>query len=214
MFEYVGESQLMLRKAQVEMVRMFVSSTSVVKQMIMGAGKTTVIAPLLALMLGDGESLVMSVVPKALLEMSRNVMRSTFSSIVQKRIYTLVFDRGSEVPPALVEKLEAARRESGVVIATPTTLKSIQLKFLELLSQISDVNRPRVPQMVEHVEMLVKVLGLFQQGVLLMDEVDVILHPLKSELNFPVGEKHDLDANPWRWELPMHVRAPAICRCL
>ena len=90
-------------------------------------------------------------------------------------------------------------------IATPTTLKSIQLKFLELLSQISDVNRPRVPEMVNHVEILAKVLGLFKQGVLLMDEVDVILHPLKSELNFPVGEKHDLDANPWRWELPVHI---------
>ena len=204
-FEYVGESQIMLRKTQVEMVRKFVSGGSVVKQMIMGAGKTTVIAPLLALMLGDGNSLVMSVVPKALLEMSRNVMRSTFSSIVQKRVFTLVFDRGSEVPPTLVEKLETARRESGVVIATPTTLKSIQLKFLELLSQISDVNRPRVPEMVDNVEMLVKVLGLFKQGVLLMDEVDVILHPLKSELNFPVGEKYDLDANPWRWELPMFI---------
>jgi hypothetical protein len=72
-FEYVGESQIMLRKAQVEMVRKFVAATAVVKQMIMGAGKTTVIAPLLALMLGDGESLVLSVVPKALLEMSRNV---------------------------------------------------------------------------------------------------------------------------------------------
>ena len=37
----------------------------------MGAGKTTVVAPLLALMLADGKSLIMSVVPKALLEMSR-----------------------------------------------------------------------------------------------------------------------------------------------
>lgn len=204
-FEYVGENQIMLRKAQVDMVRMFVAADSVVKQMIMGAGKTTVIAPLLTLMLADGQSLVMSVVPKALLEMSRNVMRSTFSSIVQKRVYTLVFDRGSDVPPALFDKLDSARRESGVVIATPTTLKSIQLKFLELLCQISDVNRPRVPQMVEHVELLHKVLGLFKHGVLLMDEVDVILHPLKSELNFPVGIKHDLDGNPARWELPMHM---------
>ena len=31
------------------------------------------IAPLLALMLGDGATLVISVVPKALLDMSRNV---------------------------------------------------------------------------------------------------------------------------------------------
>ena len=132
-------------------------------------------------------------------------MRSTFSSIIEKRVYTLVFDRGSDATPSLLDKLETARRASGVVIATPTTLKSIQLKFLELLSQISDVNRPRVPEMVDHVEILAKVLGVFKTGVLLMDEVDVILHPLKSELNFPVGEKHDLDANPMRWELPVHL---------
>jgi hypothetical protein len=41
--------------------------------MIMGAGKTSVVAPLLALILADGKSLVLSVVPKALVEMSRCV---------------------------------------------------------------------------------------------------------------------------------------------
>jgi hypothetical protein len=30
-------------------------------------------------------------------------------------------------------------------------------------------------------------LQLFKAGVLIMDEVDLILHPLKSELNFPIG---------------------------
>jgi hypothetical protein len=40
-------------------------------QMIMGAGKTTVIAPILALMLADGESLVFNVMPAALLEQAR-----------------------------------------------------------------------------------------------------------------------------------------------
>ncbi len=55
---------------------------SVVKQMIMGAGKTTVVGPLLALMLADGKQLVTQVVPHALLEFSRSVMRSTFSCIV------------------------------------------------------------------------------------------------------------------------------------
>jgi hypothetical protein len=39
--------------------------------MIMGAGKTSVVAPLLALIVADGKSLVLSVVPKALVEMSR-----------------------------------------------------------------------------------------------------------------------------------------------
>ena len=33
----------------------------------------------------------------------------------------------------------------------------------------------------------------FKESVLLMDEVDLILHPLKSELNYPVGNKEPLD---------------------
>lgn len=57
--------------------------------MIMGNGKTTVVAPLLALMLADGKSLVMSVVPRALVEMSRKRLRETFATIMQKRVYTL-----------------------------------------------------------------------------------------------------------------------------
>lgn len=53
--------------------------------------------------------------------------------------------------------------------------------------------------MEQEVAELARVLGLFRKGVLIMDEVDLILHPLKSELNFPVGAKHDLDFNPLRW---------------
>lgn len=44
-----------------------------------------------------------------------------------------------------------------------------------------------------------------------MDEVDLILHPLKSELNFPIGRKEPLDltknklGNGLRWELPFFL---------
>jgi hypothetical protein len=38
-----------------------------------------------------------------------------------------------------------------------------------------------------------------------MDEVDLILHPLRSELNFPIGPKLDLDFSPLRWRLPIHL---------
>jgi hypothetical protein len=42
---------------------------------------------------------------------------------------------------------------------------------------------------------------------MLLDEVDLILHPLKSELNFPIGEKFDLDGaeEGERWGLPIHL---------
>ncbi|CAE7036556.1 unnamed protein product [Symbiodinium sp. CCMP2592] len=42
-------------------------------------------------------------------------------------------------------------------------------------------------------------------------EVDLLLHPLMSELNFPVGAREPLDLSPERWELPMHLLQPFLC---
>lgn len=48
-------------------------------------------------------------------------------------------------------------------------------------------------------------------GALLMDEVDLVLHPLKSELNFPIGDKEPLDltrssaGKGVRWDIPLHL---------
>ena len=41
------------------------------------------------------------------------------------------------------------------------------------------------------------------KGTLLLDEVDLILHPLKSELNWPMGRKDPLDftRKGLRWEV-------------
>jgi len=64
-FEFVWN--LLLRPKQVEIVERFVREVrrggSRVRQMIMGAGKTTVVAPLLALILGNNQTLVMQVMP-------------------------------------------------------------------------------------------------------------------------------------------------------
>lgn len=38
-----------------------------------------------------------------------------------------------------------------------------------------------------------RILRIFRDGALLLDEVDLILHPLKSELNWPLGAKEPLD---------------------
>lgn len=36
-------------------------------------------------------------------------------------------------------------------------------------------------------------------------QVDLILHPLRSELNFPIGSKLPLDMGTARWDLPIHL---------
>jgi hypothetical protein len=81
----------------IQMVTWFIAElqrgSSRVQQMIMGAGKTTVVGPLLCLMLADGHTLVTQVMPTPLLEQTRNVLRSRFNVIVTKpgeRIHTFI----------------------------------------------------------------------------------------------------------------------------
>ncbi len=43
------------------------------------------------------------------------------------------------------------------------------------------------------------------RGRLIMDEVDTLLHPLRSELNVPLGGKTPIDLTGDRWDLPIHL---------
>jgi hypothetical protein len=230
-FEYAFD--ILLRARQVEMVRSFVTATlegdGRVQQMIMGAGKTTVIGPLLTLLLADGDRLVAQVMPSALLDMSRNVLRRCFTCpLLPKRVYTLSFDRSvddsAELVRALCAKLSAAEKGRGVVVAAPEAIKSLMLKLVEQLHAIEEVdleallpnnssrhNRESVrlrDAMIRRSDMadaLVPVLDLWSRALLVMDEVDVLLHPLRSELNFPVGHKVPIDLGAQRWNLPFFM---------
>ena len=212
---------LMLRPMQVQLVNDFVagvrSGRSSVQQMLMGAGKTTVVGPLLALILADGVRLVLQVVPAALLPMSRAVLRSRFTALLPKRILTLEFDRSWRDDPRLLaklySKLEMARRNKGVVIATSVSVKSLFLKYIELLHQLDTVDfssiTPKDDQQLQAksvcADALSRIIALFRSGVLMMDEVDLLLHPLKSELNFPIGARLPLEPSPERWLLALHL---------
>ena len=167
-----------------------------VEQMIMGAGKTTVVCPLLCLMLADGRSLVMQVVPPALLEFSRSMLRSRFSSILHKRVYTLNFERSSVIDSSIVCKLENAASMGAIVVSTPSAVKSYMLKFIEDVLIANDAGEKSRQEAQKEVRVGPRVFHMRREGVCIIDEVDVVLHPLKSELNFPIGRKEDLRSLP------------------
>ena len=237
---------LMFRQQQVELIGTLMSAVqkgnSLCHQLLMGEGKTTVIGPLLALLLADGKSLVTQVVPSALLEFSRSVMREKFSAIVRKSIFTFAFDRMSKVTEELHSKLSVARDTKAVVCTHPTAVKSFALKLIEMLialeesfsqSTEQDEEAPltgfalrmlrrfgisksarreyteeQIASMRHQCQLSVRILEIFRNGALLLDEVDMILHPLKSELNWPMGGKKVLDltrnkaGNGLRWQIP------------
>ncbi|CAE6973695.1 unnamed protein product [Symbiodinium sp. KB8] len=131
----------------VEMVNEFSDALrtgkSSVKQMIMGAGKTSVVSPLLALMhangcLSDssratGLRIVCLVVPPALISLSRSVLQNCFSTVVQKRVSTFKCDRSLDLEVALSERLGRIVSHGDVLLTTPGDVKSLQLRFLEQL---------------------------------------------------------------------------------
>lgn len=59
-------------------------------------------------------------------------------------------------------------------------------------------------RMADSVRDIIKIFGE-NTGTALIDEVDMILHPLRSELNFPILEKFDADLKPERWLLPLFL---------
>ena len=152
----------LLRKSQVTMVNDFVAAAreqrSRVRQMIMGGGKSSVVSPLLVLFLADGASLTMQVVPNPLLLQSRRSLWRPFASILRKRVFTFSFGRsitpddGAGAGAVLrqhLDKFRVTARHRGVVVTTPSAIKSLMLKFIEMRSADS----PNV----EHLHLLAEV---------------------------------------------------------
>lgn len=143
----------------------------------------------------------------------------------------------SELLPQFSRKLQLAARQRAVVCATPTSIKSFFLKLIEILDELDhavSAGQQRAgggglfglwrrrsssgETMDEHqlraqAGVGVEVLGQLSTGAALLDEVDLILHPLKSELNWPLGAKFPLDFTHSRatgsigrrWLAPYHI---------
>eukprot|EP00930_Biecheleria_cincta_P042954 TRINITY_DN29551_c0_g1_i1.p1 TRINITY_DN29551_c0_g1~~TRINITY_DN29551_c0_g1_i1.p1 ORF type:complete len:4122 (-),score=701.34 TRINITY_DN29551_c0_g1_i1:256-12621(-) len=232
-FEFL--CNIILRESQVVLLQAFLSKVqaglSVCQQMIMGEGKTTVIAPLLVLLLADSEKLVCACTPPALLGMSRAVMAERFSSPVLPRpVLTFSFHRQMTVTSSLVAKLNAARRGRAAVLAAPASIKSVLLRRLELMLELTDMQKAhgntqtqsdldkqnswlrfpswlslkatsskecdtavQISNKATEICLCGEVMKLFHGGVMMLDEVDLLLDPLRSELNWPLGRRYPLD---------------------
>ncbi|GFE55264.1 EF hand family protein, putative [Babesia ovis] len=293
LFEFSGN--ILLHKRQVQLVRNFVQSVqkgeSRCHQMIMGEGKTTVVGPLLSVLLADGERLFVQICPHALLEFTRAILRENFSAVIHKGVFTLKFSRFDRATPELYLKLLQAKQTRSVVICTPTSIKSIFLKVISCFHKLesgalvtegtvsrinnlhqrltkiwnmkctskliptsfskdksgstkeksssskdksssskdkSSSSKDKQPVVVAppkdrtkeiddthraiqlELDMCLRILELFSNAIVLMDEIDLLLHPLKSELHWPIGDKkplvhlHGSDHNI-RWLLPWHI---------
>jgi hypothetical protein len=103
-----------------------------------GGGKSTTIAPLLSLLLVDGKTLIVLVVPEQLLDMSATVTRAAFGPTIPTPVLNFAFERsGSDDMQkqlrSILRKLIFTRESGGVTCTTPAAIKSLFLTYIDRL---------------------------------------------------------------------------------
>jgi hypothetical protein len=151
------------------------------QQMLMGEGKTSVIMPLLCLILADGDMLPIACFPIHLLEAGRRILQESFTALQPKLVRPIEVDRASKYDESLERWLNHAHERKGIIVTTPPSVKSILLKFIE---KLSDVNRWHkggrkealsLPQLDHEICGWARVISRFtSSGVLLLDELDLV----------------------------------------
>ena len=106
-----------------------------------------------------------------------------------------------------------------MLVTTPNAIKSLLLCYVENFSvlrgsaessQLS--SHSKYQRFLRDHQRLSEALGLFvDHGTLLCDEIDLLLHPLRSELNYPIGAKFDIDFTPFRWDYCIFVCKGVLC---
>eukprot|EP01043_Picozoa_sp_COSAG02_P005120 COSAG02_NODE_137_length_34526_cov_94.448079_13_plen_4296_part_00 len=201
---YECAASIILRERQVELITEFLESAvggnSCVRQMLMGAGKSSVVSPLLGLILADGVQLVTVVVPQPLIEQAVSMLKQVIASMFQRRLARFFFSRstlGTDLSLMLSEaqhihqKLRDACEAGSVVVTTGASIKALLLKVVELMESSIAIDECKIKRLNVTVP-LHGVLELWTNGIALLDECDLLLHPFKSEMNFPIHEKKRL----------------------
>lgn len=181
-------------------------------QMIMSAGKTSVLGTLLALIKADGYHLSILFTPRSLLDTNAPEMQERNLSFFGQRGHTLTFNRGKahfNVPHLLrlQHLLLHAIEHREYLILCPETLLSMQNQYIEAREKIYTLRQEQLgatPSQKEKLQIeiqrweapaqeLKKILHLIRQrGAATFDEIDTQFSPRK-ELNYPGIETTRLD---------------------
>lgn len=107
---------------------------------------------------------------------------------------------------------KAAADEATALSLKPRGVRSLfRLRRRPTTTTGAALTADEVHELRQQAGLCARVLAVFQRSVLVLDEVDLLLHPLKSELHWPMGRKLPLNmtqsrAEPGlRWKVPFHL---------
>lgn len=173
-------------------------------ELIMGAGKSSMLIPLLSYFLtGGGRRLAVTVMPKRLIESMAKDYQERIYKAFQQTLFLFDFDRNSpcdtESLSRLLELLEGAMRDRRPVLMASESLNALFLKFGETMSDFLSNRRKdsKVSLPAEELRYFKSIFKLLKEhGSIIIDEIDMVLDVLKS-FHFTIGQPKKLnDVNP------------------
>ncbi|KAG8928194.1 hypothetical protein FRC02_007248, partial [Tulasnella sp. 418] len=205
------DCDFLARKIQIDFAREMVTPSSqgnTVLQLNMGEGKSSVIVPLAAAMLSDGERIVRVVVLRPLAPSMFQILAHRLGGLANRRVFYLPFSRtprftlnqAREVQQLFLNCIKAR----GVLVVQPDHILSFRLMGLDRTSSTMASIRSTDPLVANQLLETQKWLSSHSRDIL--DESDEILH-VKYQLIYTVGQQQSLHGSPDRWTIAQQILA-------
>ena len=189
-------SHLLLRRDQLEKIETYMKKGDIqpVLQIIMGAGKTAVLAPLIGLLFADGNHLSAVMMPESLAASALEELREKLGRQFDQTVYPFDFKRDSDYSSSRLqdvkERLLQIIENREVLVTTPQSIHAFYLKTLEIWRSLSKVSKSERKELKQQFALMRNILNIFgTKTKLLMDEIDTILRS-RLEVNFPIGKSN------------------------
>ncbi|KXT06191.1 hypothetical protein AC578_1431 [Pseudocercospora eumusae] len=196
------ESGIMIREVQEEIasqMRQPSTNNNSVMQLNMGEGKSSVIVPIVAAALADGDQLVRVLVAKAQSKQMAQMLVSKLGGQVDRRVYYLPFSRSLKLDHAAAAAvgriLRECKSEGGVLLVQPEHILSLQLMAPECYI----TGKESVGQSLMETQ---DFLDEYARDI--VDESDENFS-VRFELIYTMGMQRSIELSPDRWLLLQQV---------
>ncbi|KAH9434725.1 hypothetical protein MCOR02_003688 [Pyricularia oryzae] len=196
------ESDITIRSVQFDIAQTMASppdGRNSVMQLNMGEGKSSVIVPLVASLLADGNQLVRVIVAKPQSKQMLQMLLAKLGGLLDVQVLQLPFSRALRLDPAQVADIKAdltgCMRNGGILLVQPEHILSFKLMGLECLINGKEATG----------RYLLAGQRFFDQWSRdIVDESDENFS-VKFELVYTMGTQQPIDYSPDRWKLMQNV---------
>ncbi|MCL6756374.1 MAG: DUF3638 domain-containing protein [Candidatus Rhabdochlamydia oedothoracis] len=190
-YEYQAKIRVRQNQAKLIFEMTAISETgeckNLITQLIMGGGKTSVLASILLVILAKPNRLAVFVPPATQFDTLRNNLKTTQHTYFFQQLIPIDAARSEFSSSKLQEvyqNLVEAQKKRWAVLIKKETIQSFALELQSSLYKAQDVEKIRI---------LRDIVKIFRSsGHAIFDECDLQLNPMQ-EVNFTVGEKKQID---------------------